>query len=247
MNKPARVRPIDLAALIPLDSNPQIDLKLHAYEASTRNFLKAVANYTSRATTEITNRRNAQVEERKRLAERIQAVETETNQCKVREIELIATLEAEQNEKREAELSVAALKRQLASLRKQIGSVDVEIEQYRALTANLRQEKDKERLTLETYAARVSPELHACERNLRCMVEGIEKDRLLVRFAQVDPADPDREFSLVLDVSSRSYKVLTSTPLLPTLPILLDALNESRDIYGFIKEARRAFSDLVIH
>jgi kinetochore protein Spc25 len=76
--------------------------------------------------------------------------------------------------------------------------------------------------------------------------------------------DVEKEFSLVLDVSLRTYRgvllllclsisvginghaVLTSTPLLPTLPIYVDKLNESRDVYAFIKEVRQAFRDLVL-
>lgn len=40
--------------------------------------------------------------------------------------------------------------------------------------------------------------------------------------------------------------VLTSTPLLPTLPIYIEQLNESRDVYAFIKQVRRAFEDLAM-
>jgi kinetochore protein Spc25, fungi type len=50
----------------------------------------------------------------------------------------VVALEREQDEKREAEQSVAAYKRQLASLGERVASIDVEIEQYRAITANLR-------------------------------------------------------------------------------------------------------------
>jgi len=74
---------------------------------------------------------------------------------------------------------------------------------------------------------------------------GVEKDQLLVRFSHIDKYDLDREFTFVLDVSVRSYRVLTSTPLLPTLPIYVEQLNESRDVYAFIKQVRRAFEELV--
>lgn len=50
----------------------------------------------------------------------------------------MVVLEKEQDETREAEQSVAAYKRQLASLREKVASIDMEIEQYRAITANLR-------------------------------------------------------------------------------------------------------------
>jgi kinetochore protein Spc25 len=47
-------------------------------------------------------------------------------------------MEREKEEVREAETSITALKRQLASIRETCQSVDAEIEQYRALTANLK-------------------------------------------------------------------------------------------------------------
>ena len=80
---------IDLASVL-AQPNPQVDLQLSAYEISTGNFLKAVTNYTNRAIAEITKHRNAQEADKKKLAERIQAVEAETNQCKLKEIDLLA-------------------------------------------------------------------------------------------------------------------------------------------------------------
>lgn len=47
-------------------------------------------------------------------------------------------LEREREERKDGELSVAAFKRQLASLREKCEAIDAEIEQYRAITANLR-------------------------------------------------------------------------------------------------------------
>lgn len=47
-------------------------------------------------------------------------------------------LEKEREERKEAELSVAALERQLASIKDQCALLDVEIEQRRAVVMNLR-------------------------------------------------------------------------------------------------------------
>jgi len=80
---------LDLGSLL-TEQNPEIDLRLKIYETSTRNFLKAVVNYKSRAVVLLTERINQQIAEKKRLADRIQAVDNETNQCKLREIELLA-------------------------------------------------------------------------------------------------------------------------------------------------------------
>ncbi|KAL6301020.1 chromosome segregation protein Spc25-domain-containing protein [Sparassis latifolia] len=241
----ARVPKLDLPAILS-QQNPQIDLRLDAYETSTRNFLKAVSNYAQRAHTEITNRKNAHTSERKKTGEKMQQIETETNQCKAKEIELIAVLDREQEEKKEAETSVAAFRRQLASVKEKCASFDMEIEQLRTVTANLRRERNRERSLLNNHASRVAPELVDCESRLQCLVEGIDEDKLLIRFTHLDPSDLNREFSLVLDISNRSYKVPTTTPFLPTLPILLDALNDSRDVYDFIRQVRQAFCDLVV-
>ena len=95
---------------------------------------------------------------------------------------------------------------------------------------------------------------------LHGVIEGIADDQILVRFTHIDPSDLDREFSLVIDVSNKIYKgmlgggnlytaadpsaVPTSTPFLPTLPILVDQLNRTRDLYNFIKQVWEAFDEL---
>ncbi|EMD41496.1 hypothetical protein CERSUDRAFT_146490, partial [Gelatoporia subvermispora B] len=236
----SRAPKLDLATVL-ASQNPQIDLKLDAYEASTRNFLKAVSNYTQRALTEIANRKTGHFAEKKKVSEKIQQIETETNACKVKEIELIAVLDHEQEEKREAEASVAGFRRQLAGIREKCASLDTEIEQSKLVAANLRRERNRDCSLLESHASRSGPELADCERKLRCLVEGIDKDRILIRFTHIDSANLDREFSIVMDLSDRSYRVPTTTPFLPVLPILLEELNATRDFYAFIRRARHAF------
>ncbi|KAF5314111.1 hypothetical protein D9611_006925 [Ephemerocybe angulata] len=238
-----RVPQLDLATILK-QPNPHIDLRTNTYETSTRNFLKALTTWKNRSINTISERRKSQVAEKKRLTEKIQQVETETNQCKLREIDLVAELEKEKEERQEMELSVAAFKRQLASLRDKCSSIDSEIEQYRVITENLRREKNKERSILRKNASRVNPDLKFCEENLGFSMEGIENDQLFVRFWRLDPTDPERDASLVLDVSSTSYRVLTSSPLLPSLPILLTSLNETGDIYLFVKQAREKYREL---
>jgi kinetochore protein Spc25 len=84
-----RLPQINLTSVL-AQPNPQVDLRLNVYEASTRNFLKAVTNYKNRAITVIAERRKNQNAELKRVTEKIHLVESETNQCKIKEIELLA-------------------------------------------------------------------------------------------------------------------------------------------------------------
>ncbi|KAK1232491.1 kinetochore-associated Ndc80 complex subunit spc25 [Marasmius sp. AFHP31] len=206
MSQIRRVPQIDLTGLLS-QPNPHIDLKLDAYERDTKKFLKAVSTYKNNSIAQISDRRARGAAEKKKLQEKVQAVETETNNCKVLEIELNETLAREQGERREAEASVAKRKRDLAALNDRSSSVDAQIEEYRAIVANLRRERNKERTTLTSHAARISPELESCQQLLACVIEGVEKDQLLIRFTRVDESDLEREFSFILDVSQPSlYK-----------------------------------------
>jgi kinetochore protein Spc25 len=83
-----RLPQIDLASVL-AEQNPHIELRTNIYENSTRNFLKALITYKNRAIATISDRRKHQSMEKKKVAERINLVEAETNQCKLREIELV--------------------------------------------------------------------------------------------------------------------------------------------------------------
>ncbi|KAI0671281.1 hypothetical protein C8Q78DRAFT_974398, partial [Trametes maxima] len=212
--------------------DPQIDLRLDSYETSTRNFLTAVSNYTQRAVSEISNRKAAYAAEKKRIAEKTQQIETEISQSKLKEIELIAVLDKEQEEKKESEASVAAFRRQLNSIKEKCASFDVEIEQHSTVAANL------------LRGTSFLPYIHLFSTPWRPIAACNLSTPSCARFY------PSLRFrhhriSSFLDVSERAYKVPTTTPF-PTLPILLDELNESRDIYAFVRRVRHAFHELAI-
>ncbi|KAJ7127094.1 chromosome segregation protein Spc25-domain-containing protein [Mycena epipterygia] len=239
-----RVPQIDLAAVL-ADQNPHIDLRVQSYEISTRNFLKAVGNYKTRTIAAIADKRATQAADKKRTLERITNVEAETNHCKIQEIQLVSGLQREQEERKEAELGVSTFKRQLATLRDRCAAIDSQIEHYRAIAGNLEREKKKERENLSSLGTHVTSEAASLESRLACVVEGVGKGQLLVRMSKIDPADPGREFTFVLDVSGDSYKVLTSSPSLPTLRVLAEHLHDSKDPFVFLKDVRQAYSEMV--
>ncbi|KAJ4481056.1 chromosome segregation protein Spc25-domain-containing protein, partial [Lentinula aciculospora] len=224
-----------------LDPNPHIDLDIPVYEETLQNFLKAVNNYKNRSIAAITDKRTKDGAEKKKLQDRAQKVETEISRCKVQEIELMATLEKEQAERKDAELAVAAFKRQITSLHERSTTMQAQIDEYRVLIASLKSDKGKERSTLNSHASRVAPELHAFENLLACAIEGMEKEQLLISFRCVDISDPNREFSFILDVSGTNYKVVKTSPPLPSLPLLVDKLNITQDIFAFIVQTRQEF------
>jgi kinetochore protein Spc25 len=141
-----------------------------------------------------------------------------------------------------------------------------ESEAYATYIERWSAEKNKERSTLSSYASHVLPQSQTCEERLACKIEGVERDRLLVRFARLDPTDPEREASFVIDIATQTFKgiygfswlcastgayaddcysVITASPQLPSMNILVSNLNESRDIYAFIRDVRAAYKVLV--
>ena len=81
-------RSIDLAAILK-SPQPEIDLRLQEFETTTRKFLKAVSEYTSRAIEEINQRKSKHTQDVKRLEEKAATAESEITACKVKEIKLM--------------------------------------------------------------------------------------------------------------------------------------------------------------
>ncbi|KAJ3729377.1 chromosome segregation protein Spc25-domain-containing protein [Lentinula raphanica] len=231
---------LDLKSVLS-DPNSHINLDIPVYEETLQNFLKAVNSYKNRSITAITDKRTKDAAEKKKMQDKCQKIEGEISKCKVQEIELMATLEKEQDERKDAELAVSAFKRQITSLNERSATIQAQIDEYRVLIASLRTDKGKERSTLNSHASRVTPELHAYEKLLACTIEGMEKEQLLISFRRVDISIPEREFSFVLNVSGPNYRVVKTSPPLLSLPLLVDRLNVAQDIFAFIVQIRHEF------
>ncbi|KAJ3820224.1 chromosome segregation protein Spc25-domain-containing protein [Lentinula raphanica] len=224
---------LDLKSVLS-DPNSHINLDIPVYEETLQNFLKAVNSYKNRSITAITDKWTKDAAEKKKMQDKCQKIEGEISKCKVQEIELMATLEKEQDERKDAELAITSLNERSATIQAQI-------DEYRVLIASLRTDKGKERSTLNSHASRVTLELHAYEKLLACTIEGMEKEQLLISFKRVDISNPERELSFVLDVSGPNYRVVKTSPPLLSLPLLVDRLNATQDIFAFIVQIRPEF------
>ncbi|KAK0233986.1 hypothetical protein IW262DRAFT_126252 [Armillaria fumosa] len=83
-----RVPQIDLDTVLQAD-HPVINLRLESYENETRNFLQNLTKFKDLVITQETEERAAFAAKMKKLAEKTKEMDTGTNQCKVREIELL--------------------------------------------------------------------------------------------------------------------------------------------------------------
>jgi len=116
----------------------------------------------------------------------------------------------------------------------------------KAAIARIRTRQHADLRTLEEQISRIEPELQVFESLMGWSVESVQRDMLLFRFINVDPANPAREFSLVIDVSQKEYKVPTCTPLLPAMPDLVNTLNETGEFYTFVRNVRLAFREYAL-
>ncbi|KDQ17526.1 hypothetical protein BOTBODRAFT_29706 [Botryobasidium botryosum FD-172 SS1] len=226
-------------------AQPSIDLEHAPFAANCNEFLDAITAYVQKGKQEIARRRDVHERMLKSEKERGEAMEKECAECQLKEMELLKVMEQERVESKELEADIAGRKRQLATLRDSCATVEKEMNDLKSRIAKLRAEKNKDKLTLENQAAKNVPELKFLEDKLGWTLEGVQKDMLLFRFTRIDESDWNREFSIVIDISERIYRVPTSTPLLPALPTLLATLNETREFYGFIKSVRGAFREYV--
>ncbi|KAH8827298.1 chromosome segregation protein Spc25-domain-containing protein [Flagelloscypha sp. PMI_526] len=231
---------INLRVLL-AEPNPVIDLKLTHVENSMESFRNALKHHKNRTMAQVTERRALQTQEKKKNEEKCQAIRTEIEQCKLDEIQLLETLSSEQKDRKEAELAVSGLKRELGTLRERLEEIDKEIAQLRSYNTNLSKDRGRESNTLHQRASSIQPEVQFCEEALSLSIEGLSNHNLLFTFTNVDESDPEREFSLVLDVSGDDYRVPTSNPLLAPLQSIVTNLNETRNLAAFLIHVRRAF------
>jgi len=64
---------------------------------------------------------------------------------------------------------------------------------------------------------------------------------LILTFTNIDRSNPDKIFSLQIKVVDRVWKFVESNPTLPNIEELLQTLNETNNISGFVSTVRRSF------
>ena len=102
----------------------------------------------------------------------------------------------------------------------------------------------KHRRYLDGQSRYNEPELDFWESYLGLRIEGLGKDdRLKFVYTNVDEREWDREAWFELDTSERDYKVLEIRPKAEREEVdrVVERLNETRDLAGFLKGMRELF------
>ncbi|EIW67257.1 hypothetical protein TREMEDRAFT_64507 [Tremella mesenterica DSM 1558] len=242
-------RPVSLRSLFDVSASkggtPTIDLEWGPFHAHVEAFLNAIDAYTIRAKTEIANRASDH-------ATSVRDLHAEKDECerritleREREVEMLAAIENERLTLADLTSSLSHIQKTLAKVKEQSASLETELTSLTREVNITKAEKERQAKVLDEMRGRDGDELRALEEALGWKVEGVKQDLLLMKFTLLDPSDPDREFSLVVDVSKPEYSVPNCSPPLPNLPELVKQLNTDREFFAFIKRVRKAFRALI--
>ncbi|OCF37931.1 kinetochore protein Spc25 [Kwoniella heveanensis BCC8398] len=245
----AAPRPVSLQAILDESAAngtaPSIDLQWEPFQRHIEAFLTAIDEYTLAARTELAARASDHTAFMRELQAKKEETEIQIQFEREREGEMLATLESERHAMSDLNTSLSNLKSQLQKVQDQSSTLESELNNLRKEVKLEQSKKERQGKVLDEMRDRDEIELRELEEAVGWKVEGIKEDLLLMRFTLLDPNDPAREFSILIDVSKQDYSVPNCDPSLPSLPELVRQLNSERDFYTFIKRVRKAFRGLI--
>ncbi|GHJ89193.1 hypothetical protein NliqN6_5595 [Naganishia liquefaciens] len=166
-----------------------------------------------------------------------------------RERERIMLKELEEEREHHANLQRYNQELQVAVNRatEQQTTLDSELIKLRHEMMALKIDKQRQKKVLVEQKELDAPEVQKVEYLLGWKIEAVKPTTIWNRFTQIDPKDPEREFSMLIDFSDGDrYAVPNCSPPLGGLQDLVAQLNEDRDLYTFIKRVRAGFRDQLI-
>lgn len=87
----------------------------------------------------------------------------------------------------------------------------------------------------------LQPELIAYEDRLKLHIGVIRADELVFKYTHINEEDLNQVHQFAVDVKEKLYRVYDCHPPVPDLEANVKLLNESRDIFDFMKRMRRSF------
>lgn len=123
--------------------------------------------------------------------------------------------------------SLSHLQSSLTKIKEKSSILDTELQSERKGVTAMQAEKERQTNVLNDMRGKDTTELKQLEEALGWKVEGIKRtsvstilgiisdicaeDQLLMRFTLIDPEDPAREFSIIVDVSKQDYSGMRLT------------------------------------
>lgn len=154
------------------------------------------------------------------------------------------TVSKEAQETSEMQEAISALTLQRDERLAHRDTLRAQISEVQKTISARREAQLKHRRYLDGQSRYNEPELDFWENYLGLRIEGLGKDdRLKFVYTNVDEREWDREAWFELDTSERDYKVLELRPKVERDEVdrVIERLNETRDLAGFLKGMRELF------
>ncbi|ORX38516.1 putative kinetochore protein SPC25 [Kockovaella imperatae] len=222
-------------------SSPNVDLAWEPFQSTVELFLKAIDGYVHNAKTEIVIRAKGHSDSVKILKSNKEEMERRIQAEREKEREMLSELESERQIVADLNSSLSHLQRSLAKVREESAMIESDLAAVKKEVSKHESDQERQKSTLQDMKARDEVELQGLEEAIGLKVDGVRDGVILMRFTLLDPAEPGREFSLLLDVSGTDYAVPNCSPTLSALPEVVRQLNTDRNIVDFIRKVRKAF------
>ncbi|KAL7414385.1 chromosome segregation protein Spc25-domain-containing protein [Mrakia frigida] len=222
------------------------ELSFAPFQDLCQDFLAKLDAFVLRGKGEILERKERREQEREKEAKEKRRLEEEIVGAGSKESRLLQVLEKEKQDLTELQQAITELKTNLSSLESQEKVLGGDLAEWNAKVGKLRTEKSIRDATLAEHRTSITRDLSLLEKKLCWNVDGVGSETLLIRFSHLNPSNPAKEYSFIVDISAKNYAIPTISTPLAQLPTLLADLNADRDFYGFLKKVRKAFKEVAL-
>ncbi|KAG0057064.1 kinetochore-associated Ndc80 complex subunit spc25 [Gryganskiella cystojenkinii] len=221
---------------------PQFDAEELMARALT--FSNEVNGSAQKFKTRISNNTELWVGDTSEAREQDRNLREELKLANAEEVALAQALKKEKMEAQNMQRAIQDLSLRHEEMKRLRGSLQEQVSVLRKEVKAKREAKIAQKKALDEQVLKNRPELASYESTLSMRIVGVKEDHIAFVFTRISERDWEREFSFTIDVSNADYAVYDCSPQLPDLTSLVRYLNDSRDFYGFLKKARKAFQEV---
>ncbi|GJJ68905.1 kinetochore protein Spc25, fungi type [Entomortierella parvispora] len=230
------------SAQLPLLDAPQFDSEELTARALT--FINEVNSSAQKFKTKISNNTEQWISDTSEIRESDRDLREALKLANSEEVALAQALRKEKMEAQNMARAIQDLSIRHEEMKQIQESLQEQVIILRREVKAKREAKIAQKKALDEQVLKNRPELASYESVLSMRIVGVKEDHIAFVFTRINERDWEQEFSFTIDVSNVDYAVYDCSPLLPDLESLVRYLNDTRDFYGFLKKARKAFQEV---
>jgi kinetochore protein Spc25 len=214
------------------------------FNATYQACLSKFDNWAATKKNEINSLRGVHRKQVADLKEKLAIVQQQQHLYQEKEAQIVELTEKETKERTEAEFELQTLESQQSTILQTRAKLLKEIDALHADTTERKKVLNEARIERQTNIDKILPEWHAYKDILSWDIESPSLSIIRFSFTNINPANPSQVYILKLNIQGKAYNVDGCLPMIDGMKELLDEVNESRNLYGFLKKVRLGFVEL---